>query len=259
MDFMTITGLLVGGLAVYYALAVGGIGDLIFNLPAAVLVFGGTLGATMVTYPWSIFSRVPKAVGLMLFPPKRLSPEHYITLLVQLSERAKKSGIDSLQDDIPKIQDPFLVDGLQMLLDGLDANMVRENLDKEIVFLRRRHSQLTSVFRSMGTYAPIFGLLGTLIGVVQVLQNLTDPTSIGAAMAVAVVTTFYGIFSTNFFYLPTAGKLDSLTEQEVLLKEVAIEGILSIQKGDIPMIVSRKLHAYLAYKIRQFHRKKGTK
>ncbi|MFN3966746.1 MAG: motility protein A [Endomicrobiia bacterium] len=256
MDIMTILGLIIGASAVYYVMYVGGIEKLLLNLPSAILVFGGTFGATMVTYPFSILAKVPKVIFLMLFPPRRLSPQHYISLLVQLAEKAKKSGIDSLQEDLPKIKDHFLVDGLQMVLDGLDPELVRENLEKEIVFLRRRHSQVTSVFRSMGTYAPIFGLLGTLIGVVQVLQNLTDPTTIGSAMAVAVVTTFYGIFSTNFLYLPTAGKLDALTEQEVLLKEVAIEGILSIQKGDIPMIVSRKLHAYLAFKLRQIRREK---
>jgi len=103
----------------------------------------------------------------------------------------------------------------------------------------------------MAGYAPIFGLLGTLIGVVQVLKNLTDPESIGSSMAVAITTTFYGIFGANFLFSPAAGKLTALTEQEVLLKEVAIEGILSIQSGDIPTVVARKLHAYLAYRTRK--------
>jgi len=251
MDFMTVLGILIGGTSIYYTMYVGGIAGLLLNLPAAVLVVGGTIGATFVTYPFHIIKRLPKAIMFTIFPPKRHTPQYMMNLLIQLAEKAKKSGIDSLQDDFPRLNDPFLVDGLQMVLDGLDPNIVRENLDKEIVFLRRRHSQVTAVFKSMGAYAPIFGLLGTLIGVVQVLQNLTDPTSIGASMAVAVTTTFYGIFGTNFLFLPAAGKLSALTEQEVLLKEVAIEGILSIQAGDIPLIVSRKLHSYLAYKTRK--------
>ncbi len=251
MDIMTFVGIILGGSAVYYTMHAGGIAGLLLNLPAAVLVFGGTLGATFVTYPFGLLMKVPKAMMLMFFPPKRNTPQYTINLLGQLAEKAKKMGIDSLQDEFVRIKDPFLEDGLQMVLDGMDPNIVRENLDKEIVFLRRRHSQVTAIFRSMGAYAPIFGLLGTLIGVVQVLQNLTDPTSIGASMAVAVTTTFYGIFGTNFLFLPAAGKLAALTEQEVLLKEVAIEGILSIQQGDIPLIVSRKLHSYLAYKTRK--------
>ena len=185
MDIMTILGLIIGLSAVYYTMHVGGIVALLFNPAAAILVFGGTLGATMVTYPWQIFKRAPKASFLTIFPPKRLSPTHYINLLVSLSERSKKNGIDSIQDQIYEIDDPFLVDGLQMVLDGYDPDVVRENLDKEIIFLRKRHNQVTSIFKSMGAYAPIFGLLGTLVGVVQVLKNLTDPESIGTSMAVA--------------------------------------------------------------------------
>jgi chemotaxis protein MotA len=256
MDLMTFIGLFIGLSAVYYIMHVGGIVHLLFNLPAAVLVLGGTLGATFVTYPWMIIKRLPKAVLLMIFPPKRFSPQTYIALLVALSEKSKREGIDSLIDELPKLKDPFLVDGLRMVLDGLPPEVVRENLEKEITFLRKRHAQVTAVFRSMGTYAPIFGLLGTLIGVVQVLKNLTTPEAIGASMAVAVTTTFYGIFSTNFIFLPTAGKLNALTEHEVLLKEVAIEGILSIQNGDIPLVVSRKLQSYLAHKMRQVQAKR---
>ena len=251
MDFMTVLGLIVGFSAVYYTLHVGGIVALLYDPVAATLVFGGTLGATMVTYPWRILRRAPKAYLFTLFPPRRLAPAHYITLLVDLSEKSKKGGIDSIQDEILKIQDPFLVDGLQMVLDGFDPELVRENLEKEIIFLKRRHNQVTAIFKSMAGYAPIFGLLGTLIGVVQVLKNLTDPESIGSSMAVAITTTFYGIFGANFLFSPAAGKLTALTEQEVLLKEVAIEGILSIQSGDIPTVVARKLHAYLAYRTRK--------
>lgn len=255
MDIMTVSGLLIGGAAIYYTMYVGGVVGLLLNLPAAILVYGGTLGATLVTYPFNIIKRVPKAMMLVLFPPKRYTPQYMMGMLLRLAEKAKKSGVDSLEAEFPTLKDPFLEDGLQAVLDGLDPTVVRENLEKEIVFLRRRHSQVTAVFKSMGAYAPIFGLLGTLIGVVQVLQNLTDPTSIGSSMAVAVTTTFYGIFGTNFLFLPTAGKLAALTEQEVLLKEVAIEGILSIQAGDIPLIVSRKLHSYLAYKTRKGSKK----
>jgi len=115
MDFMTVLGLIVGFSAVYYTLHVGGIVALLYDPVAATLVFGGTLGATMVTYPWRILRRAPKAYLFTLFPPRRLAPAHYITLLVDLSEKSKKGGIDSIQDEILKIQDPFLVDGLQMV------------------------------------------------------------------------------------------------------------------------------------------------
>ena len=127
---------------------------------------------------------------------------------------------------------------------------MRENLNKEIHFTRERHEEVGGIFRIMGTYSPVFGLLGTLIGVVQVLKNLSDPKSLGASMAIAVTTTFYGIFGANFIFLPICTKLQVLSERELLLKEVAIEGILALQNGDIPLVVSQKLKAYLAYKIR---------
>lgn len=251
MDLMTILGVVLGTASVYYIMYVGKLGNLLINIPAAVLVFGGTIASAMITYPWSVIKRVPKAFMYILFPQRRPSSERYISVLVSLAEKAKRDGIDSLQDDLPKIKDHFLVDGLQMVIDNLPSDLIRENLEKEILFMRQRHHQLTAVFRSMGAYAPIFGLLGTLIGVVQVLKNLTSPEAIGTSMAVAVVTTFYGIFSTNFIYLPSAGKLDAYTEQEALLKSVVIEGILSIQNGDIPLIVSRKLQAFMAYRMRK--------
>jgi len=256
MDFMTILGLILGITAVYYTLDVGGVANFIYNFPSLVLVVGGTLASTFITYPFSILKRVPPALILALFPQKRWTADRYINLLVSMSEQAKRSGIDSLQAELANIQDHFVVDGLQMVLDGLSPEVVRENLEKEIVFIRRRHQQVQNVFRSMGAYAPVFGLLGTLIGVVGVLKNLTSPEAIGSSMAIAVITTFYGIFITNFFALPVANKLSSYTDQEILLKEVAIEGILSIQAGDIPLLVSRKLQAFLAYKLRQSKKEK---
>jgi len=257
MDLMTILGLALGIFAVYYTMQAGGIANLIFNLPALVLVGGGTIASTLITYPWSVIKRIPKAMMFVLFPQRRLPQEWWIRVMVELAEIAKRSGIDALQGELPRFRDHFLVNGLQMVIDGLDPELVRENLEKEITFIRRRHQQIHSVFRSMGAYAPIFGLLGTLIGVVGVLKNLTDPQAIGDSMAIAVITTFYGIFGTNFIFLPIANKLSAYTEQELLIKEVMIEGILSIQAGDIPLIVNRKLQAFLAYKLRATRRTGG--
>ncbi len=254
MDLMTIIGLALGIASVYYTLTVGGLLNIIYNFPSLVLVLGGTIASTLLTYPYRILKRVPSAMMLALFPQKRWTADRYISLLVNLAEEAKRGGLDSLQNELPKIKDHFLIDGLQMVLDGLPPEIVRENLIKEITFIRRRHQQVHSVFRSMGAYAPVFGLLGTLIGVVGVLKNLTNPEAIGSSMAVAVITTFYGIFGTNFIFLPIANKLAAYTEEELLLKEVAIEGILAIQAGEIPSVVSRRLQAFLAHKMRQKRR-----
>jgi len=259
MDLMTILGFLVGGGSIYYVMYKGGIAYLLLNIDAAILVIGGTLGATLITYPWRVMHQSFSALWIVFFPQRKKAPVHTIKMMVRLSEIAKVSGIQSLPQEMPDKRDTFLVDGVQMLVDDMEADIIRDNLEKDITFIRRRHQQIANVYRTMGTYAPIFGLLGTLIGVVQVLRNLTDPTSMGRSMAIAITTTFYGIFLTNFIFLPIAGKLATHTEDELLLKEVVIEGLLAIQKGDIPMIVSKKLETFLAHHVRVKEIKNGKK
>ncbi|HAM38868.1 MAG TPA: motility protein A [Elusimicrobia bacterium] len=252
MDILTLLGLVIGLGAVYLVMNQGGILNLLFDKYAAILVFGGTFGATMISVPFEQLKTALRASFFVLFPSSiKQKPELTINTLIGFCEKAKRSGIDSLQEDIAKIDDRFLKEGIQLLIDGLSPDLLRENLETEIIFIRKRHMANASVFRTMGTYAPIFGLLGTLIGVVQVLKNLADPKTMGASMAIAVTTTFYGIFSTNFIFLPLGSKLNALSEAEVLTKEVMIEGILSIQAGDIPLILRRKLEAYLAHKMRK--------
>ncbi|MBN1824376.1 MAG: MotA/TolQ/ExbB proton channel family protein [Endomicrobiales bacterium] len=250
MDLMTILGLLVGGGAMFYVMWTGNVVNLLFNVEAAVLVFGGTFGCTLITYPWKIIKVTPRAVLMMIIPPKRILPDAAINLLVKLAEKAKRSGVESLQSDLAGLEVPFLRDSLQMIIDGLEAETVHEKLEKELAIVRRRHYQVSSVFRSMGGYAPIFGLLGTLLGVVQVLRNLTDAQGMGASMAIAVTATFYGIFGANFIFLPIAGKLTIYSEDELIIKELITRGVLAIQKGEVPLVVERKLEAFLAYRLR---------
>ncbi|PIU84032.1 MAG: motility protein A [Elusimicrobia bacterium CG06_land_8_20_14_3_00_38_11] len=251
MDVMTILGILTGFGAILFVMACGHMIYMLFNVEALVLIFGGTFGAAMITYPWRIIKRLPVALKIVFFPPKRITKENLIKRIIQLSQVAKRDGVESLQKEIPTIETPFLADGLQMIVDGLEADIVKEKLEKEISSIRRRHQQLAGVFRSMGTYAPIFGLLGTLVGVVQVLKNLTDPTSLGASMAIAMTASFYGIFSANFIFLPIAGKLGAHSDEEISLKEIITKGVLSIQKGDVPVVLEKKLEAFVAYRTRQ--------
>jgi chemotaxis protein MotA len=259
MDFMTILGLLIGGGAMLYVMWTGDVLNLLFNVEAIVLVFGGTIGCTLITYPWKIIRVVPRAVLMMFFPPKRVLPDVAIKMVVELAEKAKRSGIESLQDEIPKIANPFLKDSIQMVVDGLEADMIHEKLEKELAIVRRRHYQVSSIFRSMGGYAPIFGLLGTLLGVVQVLRNLTDAQSMGASMGIAVTATFYGIFAANFLFLPIAGKLTIYSEDELIIKELLTRGTLAIQKGEVPLVVERKLDAFLAYRLRPSNKPEAAK
>ncbi|MCB4757126.1 MAG: MotA/TolQ/ExbB proton channel family protein [Elusimicrobia bacterium] len=245
MDMMTILGWACGLGAIGWALQSGETIRFFVNLRAFVLVFGGTLGATLITYPWSIMKRVPMAVLLFIFPGRRDSADSVMSLILAVAGRARRTSMESIEIDLRNMRDQFLANGLKMIADGFPADLIRANLEKEIHFIRLRHSEVANVFRNMATYAPIFGLLGTLVGVVEVLLNLTDPRSMGMHMAVAMTATFYGIFGANFLFLPIAGKLHSYSEQELFLKEVMIEGVLSIQRQEVPAILTRRLQAYL--------------
>ncbi|HRY30060.1 MAG TPA: MotA/TolQ/ExbB proton channel family protein [Elusimicrobiota bacterium] len=250
MDLMTIIGLISGAACVYYVMWQSGIAALLINTSAFILVFGGAFSCILITYPWAIIRRLHHALRMVFVPPKMETASQIIQRLVRLAEQAKRGGVDTLEQELAGLQDRFLSDGLRMVVNGLPPELIRENLEKEIAFTRVRHQQLANVFKTLGTYAPVFGLLGTLIGVVRILQNLTDPQSLGSAMAIAVTTTFYGIFGTNFIFLPIAGKLNAHSDAEMLVKEVMIEGILSVQAKEVPAIVSLKLQAYLSHRFR---------
>ena len=143
------------------------------------------------------------------------------------------------------------------MVDGADQDRIRDELDTEITFIEERHRIGQEIFVTMGTYSPAFGMIGTLIGLINMLRTLDDPSQIGAGMSVALVTTFYGAVMANLLLLPIAGKLKNRTERETLLKEVTIEGIMSIQSGDNPRVVEEKLKAFLAPKLRaEVHRKR---
>jgi chemotaxis protein MotA len=242
---MTLIGWFVGLSSIGWVLQHGMAMNFFLNTHAIILVWGGTLGSTLITYPWSVLKRVPAAMLLFVFPGRRESPDSVMTRLLNVAGRARRSSMDSLEADAREAKDSFLANGLRMIADGLPPALVRSNLEKEIHFIRLRHNEIANVFRNMASYAPIFGLLGTLVGVVEVMMNLSDPRTMGMHMAVAMTATFYGIFGANFLFLPIAGKLQSYSEEELFLKEVMIEGILSVQRQEVPAILSRRLEAYL--------------
>jgi chemotaxis protein MotA len=217
---------------------------LILNAHAILLVFGGTLGATFISYPSTLIFQAVRAVRVFLFPGNRPSATALVRTIVRLSDKARRQGLESLEEELPQVGIPFLSDGLRLVLDGVPADIVRNNLIKEIRFARDRHAQVSNVFRSAAAYAPIFGLLGTLVGVVQVLMTLTDPKTIGASMAIAMTATFYGIFSANFLFLPIAGKLAVYAQEEIFLKELMIEGIQCLQQNEVPALTLRKLESF---------------
>jgi len=253
MDFMTIIGLVAGAGVIYFVMATGGILHMLFDPVAIVLVFGGTLSSTLIAYPWKVIRQAPKALRMVLFPPRHAGEDlrEIVSTMTGLAEKAKRNGMASLEEEIPGIENEFMAQGVQMLVDGLDEEVVRSQLEKEMVYARQRQAKQAGIFRTMATLSPIFGLLGTLIGVVQVLRNLSDPTSMGRAMAIAITTTFYGIFAANFLFLPVAIKLNEQSEHDGMARELIADGILAIHQGEIPLMVRKRLTAFLSRKDRE--------
>jgi chemotaxis protein MotA len=233
-------------LTVLYVLSAGNIIHMLFNPLALIIVFGGTFSATLIAYPWVVVREVLPSLRILFFPSKHTDKdmEAQIDYLTSLAERARRDGIETLQSEIGKIDNKFLSHGLQMLVDGLEKDVIKDNLDREIFYTRHNQQKVSGVFRTMATVAPIFGLLGTLMGIVDMLRNLSNPSNMGAAMANAVTATFYGIFSANVF-IPIATKLTDHSERDIISKEMVAEGIMAIQEGDVPLIVRKKLTAFI--------------
>lgn len=247
MDYMTLIGFFAGAATIYYVMATGNILHMLLNPVAAILVFGGTFSATMIAYPWDVIKHTFPSFRLIFIASKNTDSdrEGLIKLITSLAEKARRLNVESLQNDVHSINDKFLSRGIQMVVDGLESEVLRETLERDILYTSQRHQKVCSVFRTMATLAPIFGLLGTLIGIVQVLRNLADPTSMGNAMAIAITTTFYGIFAANFLFLPLSIKLSDHNENDTVSKLIITEGVMAIQQGDPPFIVKKKLNAFV--------------
>ena len=245
MDFATILGVISAFGLVFIAILIGGGVQLFINLPSLMIVVGGTLGATMINYPlrdvFGVFSVVKKA----LFT-RKMSTDELIKRFIGFAKKSRKEGILALESDIKNVTNEFLRKGVQLSIDGLEPQEISDILETEVDFVRSRHQLGAEIFTTMGTFAPALGMIGTLIGLIQMLQRLDDPGTIGPAMAVALLTTFYGSIMANIMCLPVAGKLKTRSKEEVLSKEMTIQGIISISNGDNPRILEQKLMAFLS-------------
>ncbi|PIU17676.1 MAG: hypothetical protein COT18_12745 [Elusimicrobia bacterium CG08_land_8_20_14_0_20_59_10] len=251
MDLMTVLGGTIGMGVIVFVLSSGGMLKFLLNWEAIILIFGGTLGSIMIAYPWASLRWVASSVKMVIFPPKRPPIAGLIRSLVSLSEIAKKNGIEAIGPEIQRLPHPFLMDACQMIIDGVDMHILQERMEHDINTTRLRHQQQTNIFTSAGTFAPIFGLLGTLIGVVQVLRNISNPAMMGSSMAIAMTASFYGIFSANFLFLPIASKLSYHSDEDLLSREVIARGVLAIYEGDVPWLVAKKLEGYLSLALRR--------
>ncbi|UCG64993.1 MAG: MotA/TolQ/ExbB proton channel family protein [Deltaproteobacteria bacterium] len=244
MDIATVLGVISAFGLMCIAISMGGGIQLFINIPALMIVVGGTLGATMINYPVKDVLGVFKVVKKALFA-KKISVTKLIKRFVTFAKKSRKEGILALEGDIKEVNDEFLRKGVQLAIDGLEPQEIGEILETEIDFVRSRHQLGAEIFTTMGTFSPALGMIGTLIGLVQMLQTMDDASKIGPAMAVALLTTFYGSIMANIVCLPIAGKLRTRSKEEVLTKEMAIQGIASLSNGDNPRILEQKLLAFI--------------
>ena len=245
MDLSTIIGIVAAFGLMLMAILQGGSIMMFVNTPSLIIVFGGTIGVTLVNYPFD------DILGTISIVKK--------TFKTQSSSSANRiEGVLSLQSVIAEVDDPFFIKGLQMAVDGQEPDNLKEMLDREIEYIEERHGKGASILLAIGATAPAMGMIGTLIGLVQMLQTMSDPSSIGPAMAVALLTTFYGAVIANVLCMPLAGKLKNRSATEILDKTLVAEGMKSILEGENPRVIEQKLHAFVAPKERESNfNKKG--
>ncbi|MCL6556172.1 MAG: flagellar motor protein [Burkholderiales bacterium] len=246
MDFISIVGILLAGIAIIggQILEGGHVGSLL-QVTAFVIVIGGTAGAVMLQSTLPTFLRGMRMVKWVFVPPP-LAADALIQSITQWSTTARKGGLLALEPVIDEIADPFVKKGLQMLVDGAEPETLRETLQLEIDAYEEQQRQAARVWESAGGYAPTIGILGAVLGLIHVMENLSDPSKLGAGIAVAFVATVYGVGSANLLFLPIANKLKGIIAREITLRHMLVEGLVSVANGENPRLIERKLRGFLA-------------
>lgn len=245
MDLTTILGLALGllGLVGGYMMDGGHLSSLI--IPSAmIIVFGGTFGAVAVSFPGSTLAKIPTALGIAFKHNKR-DPSSTIDEIVDMASIARREGVLALEQRAQEHPNPFLKDGLTMVVDGTDPELTRQILELEMDAVEHNAGQMARVFEAGGGYAPTMGIIGTVMGLIHVLGNLSDPNSLGPAIAVAFTATLYGVMSANVIYLPLANKIKIRGKEQISEMELMLEGILALQAGENPQLIKKKLASFI--------------
>lgn len=245
MDIATIAGLVICVILLIVSIMMSGNLLTFVDIPSMVLVFGGAIFATMMCFPLRTMLKMVRVVRKVLLA-KPSDPVEHVRTLVRLAEVARRDGILSLENHLNDGDyDDFMVRGLRMAIDGQDPAVIQMAMEQEVETMMERHTEGKALFETLGKYAPAFGMLGTIIGLVLMLKNMNDPASLGPGMALALITTFYGSLLANVLFLPIADKLGTRSGEEVAARVLIIRGVMSIQSGDNPRIVQQKLLAFL--------------
>jgi len=245
MDFISLLGLVVGiGAILGGQFLEGGHLSSLFQPTAFVIVVGGTLGAVMLQSPLSVFVR-GMAMAKWIFTPPLLPQRELIGRVIEWSHTARREGLLALEGYLVEIDDPFLRKGLQLLVDGVEPERLREVLDVEIHAGEGQMKQAAKIWEAAGGYAPTIGILGAVMGLIHVMENLSDPSRLGAGIAVAFVATIYGVGSANLIFLPMAKKLLAHVARQTVLRDMFVDGLTGIANGDNPRIIESRLQGYI--------------
>lgn len=245
MDLATIIGLILGfGAVIGGQLLEGGQMSAIIQPTAALIVLGGTFGATFVSYPLSSIFQAFKDTRKAIFP-RQTSHEAVVKDVIGFATKARKNGLIALEQEAASIKDQFTKKGLELVVDGIDPQKLRETLEIELETSEEQAKISAEVFESAGGYAPTIGIIGAVLGLIHVMSNLADSASLGKGIAVAFVATIYGLMVANIVCLPLSTKLKYRIKDEMLQKEIVIEGLVSIQNGENPHFIEQRLRSYL--------------
>ena len=259
MDIASILGLVICFILMVFGIIYGKEFSVIIRFldaPSALITFGGSFMCILASNTLQSFVAGLKSFTL-IFKTSTMNVPEIIQKIIDLSNVARKEGLLSLEEAAGDIDDEFLKKGILLIVDGTDPELVRAIMETELVSVEDRHKEKIGFWENLGAMGPAWGMIGTLIGLVNMLQDMNDPSSIGPSMAVALITTLYGSILANWICAPVATKLKSKNAEEMMMKEIEIEGLLSIQAGENPRVIEEKLKSFLAPKDRQTPNEEG--
>ncbi|MGY3746457.1 flagellar motor stator protein MotA [Vagococcus salmoninarum] len=252
MDIFLILGIVLGFISVIVGMIVKGANALVLLNPAAAIIIGlGTLAALINSFPSSDIKRLPKIFSVLIKNNKQNSADETIKTIMSLAQKARQEGVLALETTVDNLEDPFLKNGMEMVVDGVDANQIQDILENEIISLEERHRVASGMFKTAGSSAPTLGVLGAVIGLIGALGNLNDVDALGHMISAAFVATLYGIFFGYVLLIPFGSRLNRKSETEVANMTIVIEGVLAIQAGQSPSTIERKLLGMLDPKERK--------
>lgn len=258
MEISTLLGLILCLVAIAGTMLIeGGNPMSLLNTPAAVIVFGGSIGALAVAYPLKLVMRLPTFIG-QTFSASKENPKELIEMFIKLADQARQGGLLSLEEQVNRIENESIRKAVMLIVDGVDPAAVEDVMETDIAMLTERHKEGIEILKALGGFGPTMGIIGTVMGLINVLGNLSNPDDLGHSIATAFIATLYGVASANMVWLPMSNKLKHKHQEEVIARRLSIHGVLGVQAGENIRVLREKLELFLQPKLRSTEQKKGA-